>query len=434
MTGIFIDRRKNGTGRSSDNRQKFLERIKGQVKEAVKQAASKGNIKDLISGDGQTITVPGKGLKKPEFRHGQGGVLDRVLPGNKKYTTGDRIDRPQGGEGGGSGQGKASGDGEGEDEFSFTLSKEEFMSIFFEGLELPDLLKKEMAKTPEWKLKRVGYASEGNPSQLSVIKTLSASKSRRLALKNKNTERAKEIKQEIKEVIKQINFCVDNNQPTAELEDKKTQLELELKEVKKLTKHVPFIDDMDMRYNRWQKEPIPTTRAVFFCLMDVSGSMGQFEKDIAKRFFMLLYLFLTKSYDSVDIVFIRYHTTAAEVDEHTFFYDQSTGGTNAFTALEVMDKIITERYTSSQWNIYGAICSDGDDFTQNVDYLKSLFNKILPKCQFFPYVEIDKTRHKRTDLWPIIQSLADSHPQLVSVKAHSEEDIYPLFRKLFEKK
>lgn len=433
MTGIFIDRRVNGTGRSSENRQKFLDRIRGQVRDAVKNAASKGNIKDLIDGNGQTITVPGKGLKKPEFRHGSGGILDRVLPGNKKFTPGDRVDRPDGGNGQGAGSG-SSADGEGEDEFSFVLTKEEFLNIFFEGLELPDLLKKELAKTPEWKIKRAGYSTEGNPSQLSVIKTLSASKTRRLALKNENTEKAKELKQQIREIIQQIGVRVDMNESYQDLEEQKLELENELKEIKKLTKHVPFIDDMDLRYNRWQKEPIPTTRAVFFCLMDVSGSMGQTEKNISKRFFMLLYLFLTKAYDSVDIVFIRYHTTASEVDEHTFFYDQSTGGTNASTAVALMDQIMKERYSSSQWNVYGAICSDGDDWMDDIQKLKSHLHKIIPKCQYFPYIEIDKSKHKRSDLWATMEEFANQYPQFVAEKVHDDDGVYPIFRKLFAKK
>lgn len=435
MSGIFIDRRLNGNGtRTADNRQKFIERIKGQVKDAVKGAVKKGNIKDLISDNGQTIVVPGKGLTKPEFRHGKGGITDRVLPGNKEFTTGDRLNKPKGGEGGGSGQGKSSADGEGEDEFQFTLTKEEFLDLLFEGLELPDLLKKQIAKVQEWKNKRVGYSTDGNPSQLSVIKTLSASKSRRVALKNDNTEKAKELKVQIAEIIKEINAAMDANVNFDDLSSKKETLELELKEVKKLIKHVPFIDDMDLRYNRWQKEAVPTSKAVFFCLMDVSGSMGQWEKEVAKKFFMILYLFLTTNYDSVDLVFIRYHTIAKEVSEEEFFRSTESGGTNASTAVVLMEKILNERYSSESYNIYASIATDGDDYMDDVPLFKATLNRLLPRCQYFPYIEIDRSKHKTSDLWPTLQQMSSQHKTLSMTKVHSDEDIYPVFRQLFEKK
>lgn len=434
MSGIFIDRRLNGSGsRTAGNRQKFIGRIKNQVKDAVKGAVRNGNIKDLVSDNGQTITVPGKGLKKPEFRHGNGGIVDRVLPGNKQFSPGDRVDKPQQGGGSGGKGNKSSADGEGQDEFRFTLTKEEFLDLLFEGLELPDLLKKQIAKVQEWKIKRTGYTSDGNPSQLSVIKTLSASKSRRVALRNENTDRAKELKKQIRNVIDQIAQAFDQNESVAELQDEKKRLEDELRAVKKLIKHVPFIDDMDLRYNRWNKEPVPTTKAVFFCLMDVSGSMGQWEKEVAKKFFMILYLFLTTNYDSVELVFIRYHTVAREVDEEEFFRSMETGGTNASTALVLMDKIITERYSSGDYNIYGSIVTDGDDWMDDIPQLKTTFNRILPKCQYFPYVEVDKSKHKRSDLWPVIEEVSKSHKQLTGTKVHDDEDIYPVFRELFEK-
>ena len=95
-------------------------------------------------------------------------------------------------------------------------------------------------------------------------------------------------------------------------------------------------------------------KAVMFCLMDVSGSMDQATKDIAKRFYVLLYLFLTRTYENVEVVFIRHHTQAKEVDEHEFFYSQETGGTIVSSALKLMKEIVTDRYPIGEWNIYAA--------------------------------------------------------------------------------
>jgi uncharacterized sporulation protein YeaH/YhbH (DUF444 family) len=102
-----------------------------------------------------------------------------------------------------------------------------------------------------------------------------------------------------------------------------------------------------------------------FCLMDVSGSMGEREKDLAKRFFMLLHLFLKRRYERLDIVFIRHTHDAQEVDEHTFFYSRQSGGTIVSTALEEMKKIVHDRYATGEWNIYAAQASDG--YTQTGD-------------------------------------------------------------------
>ena len=127
-------------------------------------------------------------------------------------------------------------------------------------------------------------------------------------------------------------------------------------------KVIAYIDPVDIRFNRFEPQPLPNANAVMFCLMDVSGSMGEREKDLAKRFFVLLHLFLKRRYERTDIVFIRHTHEAQEVDEETFFYSTQSGGTVVSTALEEMRRIIEERYPSREWNIYAAQASDGDNF------------------------------------------------------------------------
>ena len=90
---------------------------------------------------------------------------------------------------------------------------------------------------------------------------------------------------------------------------------------------IAYIDPIDLQYNRFDRVPKPTTQAVMFCLMDASASMTEPLKDLAKRFFMLLHVFLTRYYREVHLVFIRHTSTAAEVDEETFFRGTETGGT-----------------------------------------------------------------------------------------------------------
>jgi hypothetical protein len=109
---------------------------------------------------------------------------------------------------------------------------------------------------------------------------------------------------------------------------------------------LPFIDTFDLRYQSFTKQPEPTSKAVMLCIMDVSGSMDQVRKNLAKRFFILLYLFLQRNYDKIDVVFIRHHTIAQEVDEQEFFYSRETGGTVVSSALNLAYEVVSERYDS----------------------------------------------------------------------------------------
>ncbi len=147
---------------------------------------------------------------------------------------------------------------------------------------------------------------------------------------------------------------------------------------------MPWIDPVDLRYRRFTQVPKPTARAVMFCLMDVSGSMSEQMKDLAKRFFLLLHVFLERRYKHVDLVFIRHTETAEEVDEETFFTDPRTGGTVVSSALTEFMRIQRARYPQDSWNIYVAQASDGDN--SGSDTQKSvamLENDILPHRAIF---------------------------------------------------
>jgi len=168
--------------------------------------------------------------------------------------------------------------------------------------------------------------------------------------------------------------------------------------------------------------------------MDVSGSMDEARKDMAKRFFMLLYMFLTRHYETIDLVFLRHHTQAQEVTEEEFFHATETGGTVVSSALKLMAEVIAERYSPNEWNIYGAQASDGDNWNDDSPLCVDVLKKgILPHVQYFSYVEI--TRRDPQALWNEYQKLADSMPDRFAQRRIAEvADIYPVFRDLFQKK
>ena len=422
----IIDRRLNPQGKSLANRQRFLRRAREQVVKAVRDAAGKRGIQDLENGD--KISIPMGGVREPAFhRSSQGGVRDYVLPGNKEFIEGDTLQRPKS-EGGGGGEGDASDGGGGEDEFRFVLSREEFLDIFLEDLELPDLVKQKVKQSESHTLARAGYSVTGSPANLNLVRTMRNSLSRRIALRRPRLDDLEELERE----IAALEESRADPERLAELRDEHVRLTLK-------SKRIPFLDPVDVRYNRFQSVPKPMAQAVMFCVMDVSGSMTEHMKDLAKRFFMLLYLFLKRRYKSVDIVFIRHTHEAKEVDEDTFFYSAETGGTVVSTALEEMRRVMAERYPESDWNIYGAQASDGDNMSSdNGKCIALLRDAILPACQYYAYLEVASESNiglsalgRETDLWRTYKTLLRPELPLAMRRVRSRREIFPVFRDLF---
>ena len=420
----IIDRRLNGKNKSAVNRQRFLSRHRAHIKKAVADAVSNRSITDLESGE--SVVIPKRDLSEPVFRHGHGGKRDMVLPGNKEYHRGDKISRPPQGSGGGSGDGQASDSGDGMDEFVFQITQEEFLEFLFDDLELPNLLKRQLAGIESFKMVRAGIVSDGNPSKLNVVRSLKQSKSRKIALTGASKRRLKLLEAQLLELQQQDPILRDPTLITA--------IEEQIAQLKRKIKRIPFIDTIDLRYNHHVRQPKPSSKAVMFCLMDVSGSMNQSMKDMAKRFFILLYLFLKRNYQKIEVVFIRHHTSAKEVDEQDFFYSRETGGTIVSSALKLMDQIVTDRYSPAEWNIYGAQASDGDNWNDDSPLCRQILTEhILPKSQYYAYIEINPRRHQA--LWREYESVQAEHPDYFAMQQIADPaDIYPVFRELFQKR
>jgi len=161
--------------------------------------------------------------------------------------------------------------------------------------------------------------------------------------------------------------------------------------------------------------------------------MDEEKKSIAKRFFMLLYLFLTRTYEHIDIVFIRHHTVAKEVNEEDFFHSRESGGTVVSSALELMKEILHSRYANGAWNIYGAQASDGDNWDNDSPHCREMLAQtILPFVQYFAYIEI--TRGEQQNLWREYEKLLGAHTNFAMQHIENLPDIYPVFRELFKKK
>jgi uncharacterized sporulation protein YeaH/YhbH (DUF444 family) len=413
----IVDRRLNPGGKSLENRQRFLRRAKALVQDAVKQSSQDRDIKDVL--EGGEVRIPLDGMNEPRFRR-EGGTRDMVLPGNKKFVEGDLLPRS----GQGTSKSSGPGEGDGEDSFRFVLSRDEFMDLFLDDLELPDLAKRKLADAESEGLRRAGYTTSGSPANISINRTVRLALARRVALRRPRAEVIDRLEAEI----------ADSD------EARRIELTAEIDALKAKLRRIPFIDPIDIRYRRFETVPKPVAQAVMFCLMDVSGSMSEHMKDLAKRFYMLLYVFLTRRYRHVEIVFIRHTDRAEEVDEQTFFHGPASGGTLVSSALAAMHEIVTSRFRPSDWNIYAAQASDGDNSGSDGDAVSRLLTEmILPVSQFFAYLEVREAGGSTFDtsdssLWTLYQQLRAAGAPLSIRKVSERSEIFPVFHDLFQRR
>ena len=427
-----IDRRLNPSGKSLPNRQRFFRLARETIKEAVVRSIRERALGDV--GGKEVVSIPMKRIAEPRLRHAQqGGDRDHVLPGNKEFVSGDRLPKPKSGEGGKSSS--AQPDGEGEDDFRFTISPDEYLSILFEELELPDLAKTQLKDLETFRYHRAGHSSSGSPTNLNLVRTMRRSLARRISMGRPRTA-------EIEALEAQLAELKSRPEMTEEIMIAMGAIRTQISLMSARARRIAYIDPVDLRFNRFERTPKPSAQAVMFCLMDVSGSMTEDMKDLAKRFFLLLHMFLTRSYDHLDIVFIRHTSVASEVDEHTFFHSQETGGTVVSTALAEMKRIVEDRYPLDEWNIYAAQASDGDNYASDSrNCLRLMTEEILPICQYFAYVEVYDKRTQEifqstlnvSDLWKDYEKAPATHANFAMKRVFSKADVFPVFHQLFAK-
>jgi hypothetical protein len=414
----FIDRRLNPGGKSLENRQRFLRRAKSLVQAAVKKSSQERDIKDIL--EGGEVSIPLDGTHEPRFRR-EGGTRDRVLPGNKKFVEGDVLPRPDGGRGGRASQ---PGEGDGEDAFRFVLNRDEFVDLFLDDLELPELTKPRLADVKSEGVHRAGYTTSGSPANLSVSRTVSKALMRRVALRRPRPEAIAELEAELEDCD----------------EARRVELLTKIAALKSKIRRIPFIDPIDIRYRRFETVPKPVAQAVMFCLMDVSGSMSEHMKDLAKRFYMLLYVFLKRRYRQVEIVFIRHTDRAEEVDEESFFRGSASGGTLVSSALQTMSEIVKLRFRPADWNIYAAQASDGDNMSADGEVAGRILTELLlPVSQFFAYLEVGEAggyslEMPDSSLWTLYERLRADGATLSMRKVNDRSQIFPVFHDLFRRR
>ena len=386
----IIDRRSIKSQDSIADRNRFIRRSKRQVKDYIDRVYARKSMREIL--DATEVVLPGKTLDEPEFTYDQeSGARNIVRPGNKVFDVGDQIPKSRRGNSRGAPRG-ARGHEDSLDNFAFVLTKEEFLDIYFSDLELPDFVKEALIDNLVTRVIRGGHTKYGPMPRLNLKKTF------------------------IKRIGRRLPALAAGKKPV-------------------------YLDNSDLVFNNLLEVKEPRSQAVMFCLMDVSGSMGENEKELAKRFFLLLFLFLHKQYQNVDLVFISHTETAYEVTEHEFFYGARTGGTCVSSALILAQEIINERYPLDTYNIYLAQASDGDNFSDDNELCEANLTSLLALVQYFAYVQIESLNNRfardvsgSLDLFAIYRQVSSTNPKLQARSLSHPSAVFEVLYDLFKKR
>ncbi len=361
------------------------ERHKERVKEAIrKNLGSIVSNESIIMSDGKrTVKVPMRSLDEYKFRFDH-RKRKHVGQGDGKTKVGDVIGREnQPGQGQGTGQ---AGHDAGADYYEAEIDIDELAALIFEDLHLPFL---------EEKAKKAVQAKTTRFNEIRRTGVMANLDKRRMILEN------------IKRNARENRAARFGN-------------------VKK----------EDLRFKTWEENFRYESNAVVMALMDVSGSMGEFKKYIARSFFFWTVRFLRTKYDNVDIVFISHHTEAKEVTEEQFFTQGESGGTVVSSAYQLALEIIKARFNPPDWNIYPFHFSDGDNYYSDNEEAVRLADELITTCNLFGYGEIGEEgtsgyRRSSGALLSIFNDRLKRKERFIGVRIDDKEDVYPALKQFF---
>ncbi len=389
---IFREHNTNAD-RSASDRRRHNKKIEEAIKDGVHNIVAEESI---IGQDGKKkIKIPVRGIKEYRFIYGDNNQNKKVgsAPGKdikRGQKIGDAKQRQQG-------QGDQAGDQAGEEYYEVEITLEELTYYLFNDLELPDLERKSIKNVTGEKWKRHGYRNEGIRPRLDKKKTAINRIRRKKAAEKRKQEEGDQYDEE--------RFLFNQN---------------------------------DLKYRHIKKTLKESSNAVIFFLMDISGSMTQHKKFLARSFYFLLYHFINNRYENCEVVFVAHDTAAYEVDEDKFFKRGNSGGTIVSSGLEKVNEIIEKRYHPSSWNVYLFQCSDGDNWPSDLPATIKLAETLKEKCQLFGYCEIEpdadrlKWISEGSRMSSTYETIRDKNLKIV--KIHEKGDIWPAFKKLLGKR
>jgi sporulation protein YhbH len=368
------------------DQERHKERIKDAIKKNLGSIVSNESI--ILSRGRKTVKVPMRALDEYKFRFDY-RKRNHVGQGDGDTQVGDVIARENGqGLGQGSGPGEA-GDSPGQEYYEADVNIDEIAALIFEDLQLPYL---------EEKAKQAVQSKTTKFTEIRRIGVMSNLDKRRTVLENIRRNARERGQAKIGGFRKE-----------------------------------------DLRFKSWEEEIKYESNAVVIAMMDVSGSMTEFKKYIARSFFFWMVRFLRTKYDSVKIVFISHHTEAKEVTEEQFFTQGESGGTVVSSAYKLALEMIEERFPPHDWNIYPFHFSDGDNYYSDNDDAVKLADKLIEVCNLFGYGEIGEEglasyRRSSGALLSIFNDRLKNKERFIGVRIDDKADVYPALKQFFGKR
>src|SRR6266700_2587234 len=272
---------------------------------------------------------------------------------------------------------------------------------------------------------RQQHAGEGYYEAEITMEELAAMIFEDLGLPNLEQKRQQELQTEA------VRFTdVRKKGPMTNLDKKRTILENMKRNAAKGDAKFQDIKSEDLRFKVWEPTIRYQSNAVVIAMMDVSGSMGEFEKYIARSFYFWMVRFLRTKYNNVQIVFVSHHTEAKEVTEEEFFHKGESGGTQVSSAYELALEIIKQRFNPNDWNIYPFHFSDGDNLPWDNDRCVQLVTKLMELCNIFGYGEIREGHYRSpSTLMSAYNKITDK--KFTAVTISDKKEVYPALRKFF---
>ncbi len=420
---IFRENNSGGRDRSAEDRRRHRELVEESIKKNLGNIIAEESI--IGKSRDKKIKIPIRGIKEFQFVYGRN--KPGVGSGNGNEKRGDKF---SGEAQNGNGKGKA-GNQEGEEIYETEITIEEVIRYLFDDLNLPDIDKKQLSQLEEKSYRKLGYQHKGIPPRLA--------KKRSTIEKIKRKQATKRALNELRQDQGEKN--TDNEVDSIDEIENNTNIMYENIGVKgsainpnseTAKNRFPFIED-DLRYYRIKEDNKRDYNAVVLCIMDVSGSMDQTKKYLARSFYFLLYQFLQLKYTNVEVVFIAHTTTAKEVNEKEFFHRGESGGTYISSGYEKALEIIAERYSPSNWNIYAFHCSDGDNWSEDNKKAVDSAKRLCEVCNLFGYGEIVPGYYSMgSTIKSELQSKIDSK-NFAAISINKKEDVLPALKKLLEK-
>lgn len=442
-TFIFVDRRKTGRGKSLPNRQKLLKRIQDSIKNSKPEDIDAQGVQSASSAPSKQLANPVKiareALNEPTFSYArQTGELDLILPGNDRWLKGDEFPLDENEDG----QGTAGGPGDnGEDDFVIHVNRNEFYDIYFADCELPDLEQSTEKELPEAVLKPAGFQKDGNPGQLSVIRSYRNSIGRRKALTFDDREELDRLQLRLDELMVSdvLRDTMIHEEWVAEIQ----AINKRMAEIRDRITALPLFEKVDHRYRKTERVMVKSADAVLMMAMDISGSMTEEKKRTARKFFSLQYAFIKRKYPNTQLVFIWHTDDAEECDEETFFTTRVNGGTQISPAIELSHTVIKRDYDANVTNIYWSYAGDLDNFEWDNKLLITAMEDhgFLGKLRHAVVCQVGEEMGGYNGMpggqmkcWTIFESIAKTSKKLHLAKIEDDNGVFDAFKKIYGKK